>query len=97
MCSPLCDAVTSMDDGQEALEYLEHANLFVIPLDEDRRWYRYHHLFTDVLRQRLRETDADLPPELHRRASVWFERQGLAAEAVHHALEAHDIDVPPLP
>jgi LuxR family maltose regulon positive regulatory protein len=92
MCGPLCDAVTSMDDGQEALEYLEHANLFVIPLDEDRRWYRYHHLFTDVLRQRLRETDADLPPELHRRASVWFERQGLAAEAVHHALEAHDIE-----
>jgi LuxR family transcriptional regulator, maltose regulon positive regulatory protein len=92
MCGPLCDAVTSMDDGQEALEYLEHANLFVIPLDEDRRWYRYHHLFTDVLRQRLRETNADLPPELHRRASVWFERQGLAAEAVHHALEAHDIE-----
>src|SRR5215203_4684705 len=92
MCGPLCDAVTSRDDGQEALEYLEHANLFLIPLDEDRRWYRYHHLFTDVLRQRLRETDADLPPELHRRASVWFERQGLAAEAVHHALEAHDIE-----
>jgi LuxR family maltose regulon positive regulatory protein len=51
MCGPLCDAVTSRDDGQEALEYLEHANLFLIPLDEDRRWYRYHHLFTDVLRQ----------------------------------------------
>jgi LuxR family maltose regulon positive regulatory protein len=90
MCGPLCDAVTSRDDGQETLEFLEHANLFVIPLDEDRRWYRYHHLFTDVLRQRLRETDANLLPELHRRASVWFERQGLAAEAVHHALEAHD-------
>ena len=92
MCGPLCDAVTSRDDGQEALEYLEHANLFVIPLDEERRWYRYHHLFADVLRQRLRETDADLLPELHRRASVWFERQGLAAEAVDHALEAHDIE-----
>src|SRR5215204_240482 len=92
MCGPLCDAVTSRDDGQEALEYLEHANLFVTPLDEDRRWYRYHHLFTDVLRQRLRETDADLLPELHRRASVWFEREGLAAEAVHHALEAHDME-----
>ena len=92
MCGPLCDAVTSRDDGQEALEYLEHANLFVIPLDEDRRWYRYHHLFTDVLRQRLRETDAHLLPELHQRASVWFERQGLATEAVHHALEANDIE-----
>jgi LuxR family transcriptional regulator, maltose regulon positive regulatory protein len=92
MCGPLCDAVTSRDDGQETLEYLEHANLFVIPLDEERRWYRYHHLFTDVLRQRLRETDTNLLPELHRRASVWFERQGLAVEAVHYALEAHDID-----
>src|ERR671910_1368596 len=78
--------------ARKPLEFVEHANLFVTPLDEDRRWYRYHHLFTDVLRQRLRETDADLPPELHRRASVWFERQGLAAEAVHHALEAHDIE-----
>src|SRR5215218_9368258 len=92
MCGALCDAVTSRDDGQETLEYLEHANLFVIPLDEERRWYRYHHLFTDVLRQQLHETDGDLLPELHRRASVWFERQGLAAEAVHHALEAHDIE-----
>lgn len=92
MSGSLCDAVTSRDDGQEALEYLEHANLFVIPLDEDRRWYRYHHLFTDVLRQRLRETDTNLLPELHRRASVWFERQGLATEAVHHALEAYDIE-----
>jgi LuxR family maltose regulon positive regulatory protein len=92
MCGPLCDAVTSRDGGQETLEYLEHANLFVIPLDEERRWYRYHHLFTDVLRQRLRETDDDLLPELHRRASVWFEQQGLAVEAVHHTLEAHDIE-----
>src|SRR5215204_4068459 len=92
MCGPLCDAVTSRGDGQETLEYLEHANLFVIPLDEERRWYCYHHLFTDVLRQRLRETNATLLPELHRRASVWFERQGLAVEAVHHALEAHEIE-----
>jgi LuxR family transcriptional regulator, maltose regulon positive regulatory protein len=92
MCGLLCDAVTSRDNGQETLEYLEHANLFVIPLDDERRWYRFHHLFTDVLRQRLRETDGDLLPELHRRASVWFERQGLAVEAVHHALESHDIE-----
>jgi LuxR family transcriptional regulator, maltose regulon positive regulatory protein len=92
MCGPLCDAVTLSDDGQEALEYLEHMNLFVNPLDEERRWYRYHHLFTDVLRQRLRETDDDLLPKLHRRASVWFEQQGLAVEAVHHTLEAHDIE-----
>src|SRR5918995_3770546 len=78
--------------ARKPLEFVEHANLFVTPRDEERRWYRYHHLFTDVLRQRLRETDVDLLPELHRRASVWFERQGLAAEAVHHALEAHDFE-----
>jgi len=92
MCGALCDAVTYKDNSQEILEYLEHANLFVIPLDEERRWYRYHHLFTDVLRQQLRETDAELLPELHRRASVWFERQNLAVEAVHHALESHDFE-----
>ena len=90
MCASLCDAVASRDNGQEMLEHLEHANLFVIPLDEDRGWYRYHHLFTDVLRQRLQHMRADLVPELHQRASAWFEQQGLTAEAVQHALAAAD-------
>jgi LuxR family maltose regulon positive regulatory protein len=92
MCGPLCDAVTSGGNGQEILEYLDHANLFVVPLDEDRRWYRYHHLFSDVLRQRLGQAQSDLLPELHRRASAWLERHGLASEAVRHALEAREFE-----
>jgi LuxR family maltose regulon positive regulatory protein len=76
--------------SQEMLEYLEHSNLFVVPLDEDRRWYRYHHLFADLLRQRLQQSQPDSVPDLHLRASTWCEQQGLAAEAVGHALAAQD-------
>jgi ATP/maltotriose-dependent transcriptional regulator MalT len=73
------------------LEELERANLFVMPLDDERRWYRYHHLFAGVLRERLaRSTTVAEVAELHQRASAWFERQGLAAEAIHHALAGHD-------
>jgi LuxR family maltose regulon positive regulatory protein len=90
MCGPLCDAVTGRPVGQATLERLEHANLFIVPLDDERRWYRYHHLFADVLRQRLRQVRPDLVPKLHRRASAWFERQGLETEAIQHALAAAD-------
>jgi LuxR family transcriptional regulator, maltose regulon positive regulatory protein len=90
MCGPLCDAVTGHTDGQTTLERLEQANLFVIPLDDERRWYRYHHLFADVLRQRLHQEHPDLVLELHRRASGWFEEEGLVPEAIHHALAAQD-------
>jgi ATP/maltotriose-dependent transcriptional regulator MalT len=90
MSAPLCNAVTGRTGGQTTLERLERANLFVIPLDDKRRWYRYHHLFADVLRQRLSQTQADLAPELHRRASGWFEGEGLVPEAIHHALAAQD-------
>jgi LuxR family transcriptional regulator, maltose regulon positive regulatory protein len=90
MCAPLCNAVTGRTDGQTTLERLEHANLFVIPLDDERRWYRYHHLFADVLRQRLQQTQAGLAPELHKGASGWFEEEGLVPEAIHHALAAQD-------
>jgi LuxR family transcriptional regulator, maltose regulon positive regulatory protein len=90
MRAPLCNAVTGRADGQTALERLEHANLFVIPLDDERHWYRYHHLFVDVLRQRLRQECPDLVSVLHRRACGWFERQGLVGEAINHALEAQD-------
>ncbi len=79
-------------NGQEVLEYLEHANLFIVPLDEGRRWYRYHHLFADLLRSQLSRTQPDLLPELHRRASKWFEQEGLIPEAVHHAIAAEDLD-----
>lgn len=95
MCGPLCDALllTPSASGQESLEYLEHTNLFIIPLDNERRWYRYHHLFGDLLRQRLGQS---LTPEeiagYHVRASQWYEDHGLMIEAFQHAALANDID-----
>ena len=92
MCGPLCEAVTGHTNGQAVLERLERANLFMIPLDEQRQWYRYHHLFADVLRQRLRWAGAERLSEVHGRASEWFEQQDLLPEAVRHALEAPDYE-----
>jgi LuxR family maltose regulon positive regulatory protein len=106
MCAPLCDAVLrwgargreTQDDAsntipsaQDILERLEHANLFLVPLDDDRRWYRYHHLFSDVLRQmHSAATSPDEVAALHRRAAGWHRQQGLIGDAVHHALLAAD-------
>ncbi len=100
-CGPLCDAVL-MDpavSGQANLEYLEHANLFIVPLDNERRWYRYHQLFAELLRQRLHQSiasstgDAESQVnELHIRASLWYEDHGLEIEAFHHAVAAHDVE-----
>ena len=87
----LCDAVTGQEGSQAVLEALERANLFVVPLDEERLWYRYHHLFADLLRSRLSPTMSALVPELHRRASRWYEEQGLILDAVHHAVLASDL------
>jgi LuxR family maltose regulon positive regulatory protein len=103
MCGPLCEAMvrdhTTSGSGQATLEYLEHANLFIVPLDNERQWYRYHHLFAELLRQRLHQSSAASPGdaesymnELHIRASVWFEEHGLELEAFHHAAAAHDIE-----
>jgi len=86
----LCDAVTDRDDGQEALERLERENLFVVPLDDERRWYRYHHLFADVLRGLLEQERSEEVKELHLRAASWYERNGWASDAVEHALAAGD-------
>jgi LuxR family maltose regulon positive regulatory protein len=86
----LCAVVTDQDNGQTMLESLEQANLFIVPLDDERRWYRYHHLFADLLRARLEQAYPDLVPELHRRASTWYEQNGSVAEAVNHALAARD-------
>jgi LuxR family maltose regulon positive regulatory protein len=88
----LCDALTGQDNGQQTLEYLEHANLFVVSLDNVRRWYRYHHLFSDLLRQRLHQTQASLQSELHSRASTWYQGNGLKEDAVDHALAAKDFE-----
>jgi LuxR family transcriptional regulator, maltose regulon positive regulatory protein len=86
----LCDAVTERDDGQEALERLERENLFVVPLDDERCWYRYHHLFADVLHGLLKQERTERVKELHLRAASWYERSGWASEAVEHALAAGD-------
>lgn len=89
----LCDALTGDDNGQEILESLDRANLFLVPLDNERRWYRYHHLFAELLQQRLQQgaEEFDLP-DLHIRASKWYETQGLEVEAFQHAAAAQDID-----
>jgi ATP/maltotriose-dependent transcriptional regulator MalT len=92
LTGPLCDAVTGRDDGSDMLMALERANLFLVPLDDQREWYRYHHLFADVLRARVLAEQGDLVPLLHERASQWCERHGLAEEAVRHALAARDFD-----
>ncbi|HET7087963.1 MAG TPA: tetratricopeptide repeat protein, partial [Anaerolineae bacterium] len=92
LTGPLCDAVTGRTDGQGTLEHLTEANLFLVPLDDERRWYRYHRLFADLLRKRLQQTQPDRLPDLHCRASVWHERNGFAAEAIDHALAAEDFD-----
>src|SRR5215468_10061893 len=88
LSGPLCDAVTGRTGSQEMLEELDRANLFVVPLDEVRRWWRYHHLFADLLRARLeRERPAALP-RLHHAAAAWHEEHGSADEAVRHAMAA---------
>jgi LuxR family maltose regulon positive regulatory protein len=88
----LCDAVTGETGGRAALEALDRDNLFVIPLDDRREWYRYHHLFADVLRARLVEWDPVAPVELHRRASTWFGQHDDPSNAIRHAAEAGDFD-----
>lgn len=86
----LCDAVTGGGDGAAVLETLERGNLFVVPLDDVRHWYRYHHLFADVLRARLAAERPDRIATLHRNASAWFERHGSTADAIRHALAGGD-------
>lgn len=88
----LCDALTGRSDGQAMLETLERENLFVVPLDDERRWYRYHHLFADALRARLAARGADRVGELHAAASRWLAENGLLADAVRHAIASGDHD-----
>ena len=93
---PCC--ATPPASGQETLEYLERANLFIVPLDNERRWYRYHHLFADLLRQRLHQSAASSGgmrrelAEYHIRASQWYEDNGLEIEAFQHAAAANDVE-----
>jgi len=82
----LCDAVTGQDGGKAMLEALDRGNLFLVSLDDRRQWYRYQHLFRDVLRARLLDEQPDRVHELHRRASGWYEQNGERSEAIHHAM-----------
>ena len=92
LSGPLCDAVVNRTGSRDLLDHLEHANLFIFPLDQSRTWYRYHRLFAELLRQRLHATDTLSENKLHRLASQWFAAEGLIPEAIHHALEASDWD-----
>jgi LuxR family maltose regulon positive regulatory protein len=92
LSGPLCDAVTRQAGGKAMLEALDRGNLFLVPLDDRRRWYRYHHLFADVLRARLLDHQAGAVPDLHRRASEWYEQNGERSEAIRHAMAAEDFE-----
>jgi LuxR family transcriptional regulator, maltose regulon positive regulatory protein len=92
LIGPLCDALTGRSDGQQMLETLERDNLFLVPLDDQRRWYRYHHLFADALRARLHAEHPDRAAGLHRAASEWHATHGDLAEAISHAMSGGDPD-----
>jgi LuxR family maltose regulon positive regulatory protein len=88
LCGPLCDVLSGRSDSQQMLEDLERANLFLVPLDEERHWYRYHHLFADLLLARLQSIDPQQVSTLHRNAANWYEEHGLISDAIRHALAA---------
>jgi len=92
LSGPLCEALTGRADSQALLEQIERANLFLVPLDEVRGWWRYHQLFADLLRARLQQANPDRVPELHRAAATWSEAHGLGDDAIRHALAAEDPD-----
>jgi LuxR family maltose regulon positive regulatory protein len=92
MTGSLCDTVTGQKGGDETLAALEQANLFIVPLDDERRWYRYHHLFADLLRKKLNETNPGQLPILHEKASDWFEQNGFPDEAIEHALKCDNFE-----
>ncbi len=92
LSGPLCDAVRGRDDSQARLAQIERSNLFLVALDEERQWYRYHHLFAEVLRSRLQQQQPTMVAELHRRTSRWYEQHELFDEAVAHALAVPDVE-----
>jgi LuxR family transcriptional regulator, maltose regulon positive regulatory protein len=93
LSGPLCDAVTGAEGSARMLEWIERANLFLVPLDANRRWYRYHHLFTELLRHELETAEPELLPTLHGRAADWLRLQGSVPDAIHHAALAGDFDM----
>jgi LuxR family maltose regulon positive regulatory protein len=93
MTGSLCDVVTRRQDGQEILEWLDKANLFVISLDDERKWYRYHNLFSSMLRSRLQQSFPDNVNELRKRAAIWFQQNGFMEEAISQALATDDFEL----
>src|SRR5262249_51757248 len=89
-CAPLCDAVTGSPNSVRILDVLERENLFIVPLDDTRQWFRYHHLFAQGLRGQLMRIEPDLVPALHEKASAWHRLHGSADEAIGHAIAAGD-------
>ena len=92
MCAPLCDAVLERDDSAQLLEQLERQNLFVVALDHQRRWFRYHHLFREMLRAELERREPELPPALNRRAAAWCTANGQPEAAIEYSVAAGDTD-----
>ncbi|QBD81640.1 hypothetical protein EPA93_38990 [Ktedonosporobacter rubrisoli] len=92
LSGPLCNAVTGRADSQAILKQLERSKLFTLSLDDEQEWYRYHHLFADALRHQLRQAQPPLEPELHNRASLWYEQQEINSEAVRHALQGQNFE-----
>ena len=90
LSGPLCDAVMGQNNSQAILEQLEQANLFLFPLDDSRGWFRYHRLFAELLRHKLRAQGEPILAELHLRAAIWYEEQDFVADAIHHALAGED-------
>lgn len=90
LTAPLCDALTGLQGSQSILDQIEKANLFLIPLDDERKWFRYHHLFADLLHKRLMQVMPEHVPELHRRASLWYAGNQMLSKAIQHALSAGD-------
>jgi LuxR family transcriptional regulator, maltose regulon positive regulatory protein len=92
LSAPICDFITDEKDSQKILNILEKTNLFIVPLDNKRQWYRYHHLFADLLQQRLIQNQSEMLADLHIRASKWYEKNSMNTEAIDHALIAKDFE-----
>ena len=90
-CAPLCDTVTGSGNAADVIDVLERENLFLVPLDDNRQWYRYHHLFAQVLRGQLARTEPGIGPILYERASAWHQEHGSTGEAIGYALAAGDV------
>jgi LuxR family transcriptional regulator, maltose regulon positive regulatory protein len=92
LTAPLCDAITDGKDGQAILDQLERSNMFLVPMDDERRWYRYHHLFSDMLQVRLKLTYPEIIPLLHGKACTWYMENGYLSNALKHAISANDLN-----